>query len=214
MVLDTTKKEKELIQKGFIRDTSPSKAKRFAWWKKEKSEKPLVKETRKTTFDLIPYREVVGTGNYIRLEDGFVDVLELEGYNLGGMSDGEIREIIYYYETLVKLYVLPIKVVTIYTPLDTSRQQRYYLKLAAKTTNPEHKFLLHRAYNEMKWFGENNYNKEFYVFLYADTVEELREARQDFIRYSGNLKFHDVTYKKKRDLFFRLNNPTSTIFQQ
>lgn len=213
MVLDTTKKEKELIQKGFIRDNQPSKRNRFNWWRKEKGTKGS-KETRKTTFDLVPYREIVGAGNYIRLEEGFLDILELEGYNLGGMSDSEIREIIYYYESLVKLYVLPIKVVTIYTPLDTSRQQRYYLNLAAKTTNPEHKYLLHRAYTEMKWFGENNYNKEFYVFLYADTVEELREARQDFIRYSGNLHFHDVTYKKKRDLFFRLNNPTSAIFQQ
>ena len=213
MVLDTTKKEKQLIKEGYIPDKAQGKVTLKHKFKQLlTSKKKQMRATRKTSFDLLPYKGIATRDNFIRYKEGFAEVLELEGYNLGGMSDAEIYEIIDYYETLVKLYVLPFKMSTIYTPLDTTKQQQYYLNLASSTQNPKYKNLLHRTFLEMKWFAENNYNKEFYAIIYGDTVAELREAVGDFLRYCGQLKFKKVPYKKKRAFYFRLNNPSSAIF--
>ena len=137
----------------------------------------------------------------------FMDVLQLEGYNLSSMSAAERNEVIKQYEMLIKLYVYPFKIVTMYMPLDTRLQQNYYKRQAELASNPTYKRLLMEQYYEFKYYEENNFNKEFYIFLYGDTVEELRECRNDFFAYSGLLKVSTISYEKKKSIFFRLNNP-------
>ncbi|TLQ49495.1 hypothetical protein FEZ33_00470 [Ruoffia tabacinasalis] len=211
MKFDTRKKEKELIKKKFIPDKKGvlNKKKRFSRVKKNqktKSQKNL------TTLDLLPYKTVVGEDNVLQLNEGFMDILELKGYNMAGMDNEDLLHVIYQYESLVKMYVFPFKLITLYSPLDTSAQQKYYLDLINETTNLKHKKLLMETYYEMKWFQNNNYNKEFYFMIYADTLEELRECRNDFMQYKGDLSVGRITLEKKRAILFKLNNPTSKIF--
>lgn len=211
MKFDTRKKEKELIKKKFIPDKKGvlNKKKRFSKVKKNKKTKS---QKNSTTLDLLPYKTVVGEDNVLQLNEGFMDILELKGYNMAGMDNEDLLHVIYQYESLVKMYVFPFKLITLYSPLDTSAQQKYYLDLINETTNLKHKKLLMETYYEMKWFQNNNYNKEFYFMIYADTLEELRECRNDFMQYKGDLSVGRITLEKKRAILFKLNNPTSKIF--
>lgn len=208
MKFDTREQEKRLIEQGYIPSENKEK-KKFGLFgrKKDKPELPA-----QTTLDIMPVKGLAGRENFIRLENGFTDIFELQGYNLAGSSDAEIWGILKQYETLVKLYVMPMKVLTLYTPLDTKKQQNYYLKQAKKAKNPIHREILMNNYYEMLHFEQNNYNKEFYIQIFADTVQELREYRQDFLQYKGSLNIAEVPLKKKRAIFFRLNNPTTTVY--
>lgn len=208
MKFDTRQQEKELIRKGYIPSDKKKKSK-FKLFNKNKNEKKLPAQT---TLDIMPVKGLVGRENFIRLENGFTDIFELQGYNLAGASDAEIWGVIKQYENLVKLYVMPMKVLTLYTPLDTKKQQDYYLRQAKQATNPTHRDILMNNYYEMQFFEQNNYNKEFYIQIFADTVQELRENRQDFMQYKGTLNIAEVPLKKKRAIFFRLNNPTTTVY--
>lgn len=210
MKFDTRKKEKELIKKKFI----PAKedVKRKKRFSKVKMNEKVKGQKNLTTLDILPYKTIVGEDNVLQLNDGFMDILELKGYNMAGMDNDDLLHVIYQYESLVKMYVYPFKLVTLYSPLDTSVQQKYYLDLINQTTNLKHKKLLMESYYEMKWFQDNNFNKEFYFMIYADTLEELRECRNDFMQYKGDLSVSRITLEKKRAILFKFNNPTSKIF--
>ncbi|MGO4936996.1 hypothetical protein ACTQ54_05040 [Fundicoccus sp. Sow4_H7] len=210
MKFDTRKKEKELIKKKFIPEKEGTKRKKH--FSKVKKNVKVKGQKNLTTLDILPYKTIVGEDNVLQLNDGFMDILELKGYNMAGMDNDDLLHVIYQYESLVKMYVYPFKLVTLYSPLDTSLQQKYYLDLINQTTNLKHKKLLMESYYEMKWFQDNNYNKEFYFMIYADTLEELRECRNDFMQYKGALSVSRITLEKKRAILFKFNNPTSKIF--
>lgn len=210
MKFDTRKKEKELIKKKFIPEKKGTKRKKH--FSKVKKNVKVKGQKNLTTLDILPYKTIVGEDNVLQLNDGFMDILELKGYNMAGMDNDDLLHVIYQYESLVKMYVYPFKLVTLYSPLDTSLQQKYYLDLINQTTNLKHKKLLMESYYEMKWFQDNNYNKEFYFMIYADTLEELRECRNDFMQYKGALSVSLITLEKKRAILFKFNNPTSKIF--
>lgn len=210
MKFDTRKKEKELIKKKFIPEKEGTKRKKY--FSKVKKNVKVKGQKNLTTLDILPYKTIVGEDNVLQLNDGFMDILELKGYNMAGMDNDDLLHVIYQYESLVKMYVYPFKLVTLYSPLDTSLQQKYYLDLINQTTNLKHKKLLMESYYEMKWFQDNNYNKEFYFMIYADTLEELRECRNDFMQYKGALSVSLITLEKKRAILFKFNNPTSKIF--
>ena len=208
-MLNIEKKQKELIKRGILSSTDDKKFSLFDKFK-HKQKQLQTKLTRKSTFDILVYKGVIDRKEkFIEYKDGFVELLALQGYNLAGMSHAAIEDILIQYENLIKLYNYPIKLITIYTPVETTTQQKYYASLASKTQNPIHQQILMENYYEMKWFTDNRLNKEFYVFLYADSVQELKELRADFTSYCGSLQFSRITYHKKKSIFFRMNNPTS-----
>lgn len=214
MALNIRKTEEELIKKKIIEDEYGLLPEgRLARLKRKfrelRERKPSVK---KTTLDIVPYKGIIDAkNNFIINKNGFADVLLMQGYNLPGMSESAQMNLINSYNQLLCMYVYPFKNITIYTPIDTSEQQKYYKNLAARTTNKKLKRKLMETYFEMKYFSENDYNKEFYVIIYADTVEELRECRDDFIRYAGSISIHQIPYRRKKSLYFRLNNPSKTM---
>ncbi|MDO4432023.1 MAG: hypothetical protein Q4B80_01775 [Aerococcaceae bacterium] len=201
--LDTNKQE-QALKKQRLLDSDDEIRLTLRERLKNKLKRPT--SVKKTTFDLLPYTGVIGTENFIVSKGRFMEIFQLQGYNLDAMGD-HLERVLHAYDELNRLYVYPFKVVTIYTPLDTMAQQRYYLNLAQQTDNPLYKKELMTSYYEMKYFSEHELNKEFFIFIYADTLEEIRECREDFLRYSGVLKILSIPYRKKKAVLFKLNNP-------
>lgn len=214
-MLNVDKEMRELEKRKFIEQTRKEtqtpleKLKEKLANKRKKNDK-----VRKTTLDILPYKGFVNEReNFIELnnDNGFMEILSLQGYNLNGINQDALTDIVFSYRDLIKMYVFPFKVVSLHTPLDTAPQQRYYQSLAKITTNTIHQQLLMENYYEMKWFSENELNREFFVFIYAETLAELIEYRSDFLQYSGGLKVLPITKYKKTSVLFRLNNPLSQI---
>lgn len=212
-MLDIQKEIRELERKKYLEATRKETQRpidRFREHLKRLRKPPKV--VRKTVLDVLPYKCFVNDRmHFIQFKEGFVEILALQGYNLNGINQDALADIVYSYRDLIKLYVFPIKILSLHTPLDTAPQQRYYQNLARKSMNPIHQQLLMENYYEMKYFSENELNKEFFVFLYAETISELIEYRDDFLTYAGNLKFLSLTPYRKKTVLFRLNNPLSKI---
>ena len=212
-MLDLQKETQKLEKQKYIQSSRKETQTRFEQFKEriKKSKKNPVM-VRKTVLDVLPYKSFIHDRlHFIQYKEGFVEVLALQGYNLSGINQDALYDIVYSYRDLIKMYVYPFKVLSLNTPLDTTPQQRYYKKLAQKAKSNIQKQLLMETYYEMKWFSENENNKEFFVLLYAETVSELIENREDFMRYAGSLNIVPITPYKKKTVFFKLNNPMSPI---
>ena len=93
-------------------DTTQKKEKRSFFGKKKDNKRNTTKRVLYAT-DVLPVKGILdeSEGGFIRLKDGYMDILQLGGYNLMGMEQSEISEIVHIYEALSLLYVLPYKVV-------------------------------------------------------------------------------------------------------
>lgn len=193
-------------------DTTQKKEKRSFFGKKKDNKRNTTKRVLYAT-DVLPVKGILDEteGGFIRLKDGYMDILQLGGYNLMGMEQSEISEIVHLYEALSLLYVLPYKVVSMNIPIDTSSQQRYYRKQLNKTTDEVKRYRLNESLSEMEVFNEDSNNKEIFIFIYGKTIEELKENRQDMFRYSGQLNVYPITNDKKRIVLFRLANPSASV---
>lgn len=213
MKLDINKKEQELIKRRILDSQLEIKE---TWVDKLKSKllknKSKRKTIRKTTLDILPYKGTIGEKEHFIVADNkFIDILAYSGVNFDAMSNHGKWALIKDYESLMMLYVSPFKEISMYMPMETTETQRYYLELAKRQSNPIHKQICMENYYVMKWLEENKANKEFFVCIYGDTVQELRENRNDFLNYCGNIKVLPITRRKKKSVYFRMNNPTSTI---
>lgn len=212
MHLDLNKQEKALVKAKIIKQEKGKSSNKKGLWPFFQKKGPT-SSLRKTTLDIMPYKGTIGSKeHFIVGKNKFYDLLRIVGVNFNGLSQRALWDIVYQYEALLKLYVMPFKVITIYTPLETSATQHYYAELASFTETPKHKEILMENYFEMKWLSEHKLNKEFFVLLSGETVQDLRECRKDFINFAGSIKLLPVPLKQKRELYFRLNNPTSSAF--
>ena len=176
--------------------------------KKEKAKKAKTQKIGSFVTDVLPVKGITDSdeGGFIKLKEGYMDILQLGGHNLAGMEQSEIHEIINAYEMLSVLYAYPYKVVSMNIPVNTSSQQQFFRKKLEKETDEHKRYCLLTSLSEMEVFNEESNNKEFFVFIYGKSIEELRENRKDFIFYSGQLNIYPIPINKKRVVLFRLAN--------
>lgn len=176
--------------------------------KKEKAKKAKTQKIVSFVTDVLPVKGITDSdeGGFVKLKEGYMDILQLGGHNLAGMEQSEIHEIINAYEMLSVLYAYPYKVVSMNIPVNTASQQQFFRKKLEKETDEHKRYCLLTSLSEMEVFNEESNNKEFFVFIYGKSIEELRENRKDFIFYSGQLNIYPIPINKKRVVLFRLAN--------
>lgn len=176
--------------------------------KDKKKDKKIKQKVSSFITDVMPVKGITDEreGGFIKLKDGYMEILQLGGYNLLGMEQSEIDEVIHSYEMLSVLYAFPYKVVSMNIPVNTSSQQQFYRKKLEQETNENKRYQLMTSLSEMEVLNEKANNKEFFIFIYGKTIEELKENRKDFIYYSGQLNVYPISMNKKRIVLFRLSN--------
>ena len=176
--------------------------------KEQKKDKQVKQKVSSFVTDVMPVKGITDEreGGFIKLKDGYMEILQLGGYNLLGMEQSEIEEVIHSYEMLSVLYAFPYKVVSMNIPVNTSSQQQFYRKKLEQETNENKRYQLMTSLSEMEVLNEKANNKEFFIFIYGKTIEELKENRKDFIYYSGQLNVYPISINKKRIVLFRLSN--------
>ena len=154
--------------------------------KEQKKDKQVKQKVSSFVTDVMPVKGITDEreGGFIKLKDGYMEILQLGGYNLLGMEQSEIEEVIHSYEMLSVLYAFPYKVVSMNIPVNTSSQQQFYRKKLEQETNENKRYQLMTSLSEMEVLNEKANNKEFFIFIYGKTIEELKENRKDFIYYS------------------------------
>ena len=105
--------------------------------KEQKKDKQVKQKVSSFVTDVMPVKGITDEreGGFIKLKDGYMEILQLGGYNLLGMEQSEIEEVIHSYEMLSVLYAFPYKVVSMNIPVNTSSQQQFYRKKLEQETN-------------------------------------------------------------------------------
>lgn len=177
--------------------------------KNAKSKKTPIARTVLDLFPIVDERD----GIYqLRDEAGYFDIYQVTTKDVVSQNENDTDIDIFTFSKLLKANSEDMKVVGLTYPVDTGQQQAYHQRKLDRTTNPVHELFLQQKIDELAFLQEHRTNKEFFLFIYAETRQTL-EDRVTAARNmaSGSFPLQELSPTKKENLLYKLSNQNSKL---
>ncbi|MBC1937787.1 hypothetical protein HCA69_15565 [Listeria grandensis] len=184
-----------------------------------KRKKPKQKKEKKTKFKgsflaITPLRDIAANGAFI-LENGFLDIEQVQSYDLKYVSEEEGWGLTEDLATFLKVYKDDMKFMGMNYPTYTSSQQQYWHNRykKAKQKYGDDYFLLpsmRQRINRLVRVEKEDADQEFYLIYFSEDEKDYK-AKRNLIRQRLTTKKEELTVEKKIDILFKLYNPNSKI---
>lgn len=149
---------------------------------------------------------------HIKGEVNYIKVLEVEGQDMYSLKNSEIENKIFQFHSFLKIMTLDIKIIILRYPVNTEIQKDYVLRKIKNSTSKIQKKFLDIKFKELLFLEKNRTNKEFYMFIFAKTKDELEESERTCKNIMGqSFKLNDVNSKKMILICKKLLNQNEKI---
>ncbi|UOQ91492.1 hypothetical protein MUO14_12950 [Halobacillus shinanisalinarum] len=184
--------------------------------KKYKGSKPQKKKRSKakaSIAEIIPIRDMTDDGAFqIQEDEGYMDMMQLQSKDIYSPSMDETEYDIMMMAKFFQSYAADIKIVSMNFPVDMQRQLDAVDRRIKKNTSPLYERFLLRKREELGFLEQHRTNREFYLFIYASSLKQLTEYRNNCQRYLGRVApLLPLTEEKKIDLLYKLYNQNSKL---
>lgn len=209
------KKKKDVVKKtARIDEDSGRKGKTEKEWttkKAKKKEKPP--HIKKSIAEVIPIIDITESGVFeFREEQGFVDILQIQGTDIYSMNEEEAEYAIYYLAHYYQSYQESIKIVSMNFPVSTEQQQRFLLKKIETCQNPLYERFLVQKLKELQYLEWGRTNREYFLFVYGENEFVVKERVESSKRYLQRcIPLLDMEEEKKIEILYKLHNQNSKI---
>lgn len=176
--------------------------------KRTKEKKPYV--LRKTK-ELIPYRRI--EENAIHMEDGYyLDIMQIQTRDIYAMNETDLNILMLSETKMLRSYTETYKELALNFPANMEKQRQYWLKKKEETTNPLFLTYINRKLFEFDFIESERTNKEFFIFIYGKSLEELEKNKSLMVRARQNsFPLLPLSSEKKEDVLFMLNNQNTKL---
>lgn len=209
------KKKKDVVKKtAKIDEDSGSKGKTE---KEKKAKKAKKKEKpphiKKSIAEVIPIIDMTESGVFeFREEQGFVDILQIQGTDIYSMNEEEAEYAIYHLAHYYQSYQESIKIVSMNFPVSTERQQRFLLKKIETCQNPLYERFLVQKLKELQYLEWGRTNREYFLFVYGENEFVVKERVESSKRYLQRcIPLLEMEEEKKIEILYKLHNQNSKI---
>ena len=183
--------------------------------KKEKEPKEKKKEIIKETLSVLPIRNYDEGIDAFSLEDGtYLDLLEIVTRDRENLQDDVVRFDMFTLTKFERLYSGDHKIVGLNFPINTLSQRKYLDRKLKKTADPIRKEWLMRVWDELDRLESMIDRKEFYLFFFGKTKDELEKNRGNilgWIGYGSSKLVKPMGKEKKIQIIRKLCNMNALI---
>lgn len=198
---DDDKKNKNIFRK--------MKQKRLDRKKKLKGKGKNEKLLRQTS-SILPFIQI--HNDYILMKDGVMDIFQIESKDLYSLNDDDINFLVMAQGRFYRSYFDSIKQIAMNFPSNTEKQKAYWRKKRENTENPIMLRFIDRKLFELEFLEKERTNREFFLFIYADSEQQLEEKKKLIIRsLEQSFPLKELSIKKKKEVLFMLNNPNTKL---
>lgn len=179
--------------------------------KAKKKEKPP--HIKKSIAEVIPIIDITESGVFeFREEQGFVDILQIQGTDIYSMNEEEAEYAIYYLAHYYQSYQESIKIVSMNFPVSTEQQQRFLLKKIETCQNPLYERFLVQKLKELQYLEWGRTNREYFLFVYGENEFVVKERVESSKRYLQRcIPLLEMEEEKKIEILYKLHNQNSKI---
>ncbi|WP_173915949.1 hypothetical protein [Halobacillus sp. Marseille-Q1614] len=158
--------------------------------------------------EVIPIQDMTPDGSFeLQRNKGYMDVMQLQSKDIYSPSTQETEYDIMMMAKFFQSYAHDIKVVSMNFPVDMQKQLDAIHRKIAQNTAPLYERFLLKKRDELQFLETHRTNREFYLYIYASSLKQLAEYRNNCRRYLGRVTpIIELTDEKKLDLIYKLNN--------
>lgn len=183
--------------------------------KKRKFQKKMENEGKKTTLmrkttEILPYKQI--HDDYILIEDGVMDIFQVEPQNIYSLNNVDLEVLLLNRTQFLRSYFPSFKEVILNFPTIVDNQRKYWEGKKKKARSKMRLEYIKQKLFELDYLENERYNREFFLFVYADTKEVLSERKQEMIQNMQNsFPLKKLSRKKKLQILFLLNNQNTKL---
>ncbi len=109
----------------------------------------------------------------------------------------------------------PFKEIIMNFPIDASLQRKYWLRKKKEVKDPVLLRFIDVKLHEFDVLERDRMNREFFLFLFAETKERLTTSVIQAIRSRQHaFPVKKISKSKKRDVFFLMNNQNTKLIRE
>ena len=184
--------------------------------KKNKTTKDTLPSIDKSILDILPIAYYDSSIDAYVLKDGsYMDFFKVNTKDIYSASEDERMWDNLKFTKLYQTYPGDLKYITLNFPTNTAVQQEYWRHKIEITSNPIMKRQQEEKLFQLEWLQKNSTKREFYLFYYAKTKEELKKAYSDILTVMGTGRdgmLEILSQTKKHNILFKIANKCSQIF--
>ena len=206
----------------FFKENSPEKMALFDERKTAEKKKKQIslkanKKKREVAIpsiaEILPIQDMTEEGSFhLQGEMGYMDVMQLQSKDIYSPSTQETEYDIMKMAKFFQSYAPDIKIVSMNFPVNMKKQLDAINYKIAQNKAPLYERFLIRKREELQFLETYRTNREFYLFIYATSLKQLAEYRNNCRRYLGRVApTMELTDEKKLDLLYKLYNQNSKL---
>jgi len=184
-------------------------AKRKAFQKEMKAQdkKPNM---LKQTSNILPFMQI--HDDYILLKEGVMDIFQVQTKNIHALNDVDLNYLLLSRAQFLRSYFRSFKEVILNFPTNIEVQRTYWLKKKQQASNASRLNYIEQKLFEFEFLERERYNREFFMFVYADDKEELADRKHDCKQGMHNsFPLQEISRDKKEQILFLLNNQNTQL---
>ncbi|ELK46176.1 hypothetical protein [Halobacillus sp. BAB-2008] len=166
-----------------------------------------------TIAEILPIQDMTEEGSFhLQGEMGYMDVMQLQSKDIYSPSTQETEYDIMKMAKFFQSYAPDIKIVSMNFPVNMKKQLDAINYKIAQNKAPLYERFLIRKREELQFLEAYRTNREFYLFIYATSLKQLAEYRNNCRRYLGRVApIMELTDEKKLDLLYKFYNQNSKL---
>lgn len=164
-------------------------------------------------------RELIGIKDYDEVNECFVmtdgsllDILKLRGHDLLNSDMDKVTYECYTLLKWIKVYPAEYEIIGLNFPVDTTEEQIYFEHIMERTKNPQHLHYLKQKLSELRIIDQKMIEKQFYLFLFFETEEELRINRDKTVVQLAKADLIETVPRFYKELvLYKINNKNMPV---
>lgn len=144
--------------------------------KNSRNRKVKIPKIKPKITEVLPIEDITGNG-YFELKDnqGYFEISQIESKDVYSASEGEKENDMASLSYIYQAYPHDIKIIPMNFPVNTEVQKSYYLKLISNCKVESYLPHLEDKLRELEHLESHRTNREYYLFIYADTEYDLSD---------------------------------------
>lgn len=149
--------------------------------------------------------------DFFELRSGrFMEIVQVTSKDIYSLNEMDKDTDIFLLTYLFQAYGGDLKLVPLYTPVNLEVQKNQIIQNIRRAKDPTYVPFLEKKLAELEFIEKNRLNKEYFFFLYGDSVKELREYRSLFKKLLARTNpMIELGIEKKMNVLHQLANMNS-----
>lgn len=144
---------------------------------------------------------------FVNNDGSYMDIIKIIGHDLLNNDEDQIIHEIYSLLKWIKVHPGEYEILGMNFPIDTTEQQIYFEHVIYRTENPQYLYYLEQKLDELKTIDRKMIEKQFYLFLFFETLDDLRLQRDKAFYQLGKAGLVDKIPRFHKELvLFKINN--------